>query len=115
VRNWSFLTNHGGVLLAIAHDPGIRLRDIASTLDITERRVYGIVKDLVDSGYVVKEREGRRSRYEIQEHLPLHGTLASERTIGDVLRLLVDAGRVVVGGDGSSERLYDVRKLMDEG
>jgi DNA-binding IclR family transcriptional regulator len=88
---WSFLTNHARVLLCIAHDPGVRLRDIASTLDITERSAYGIVTDLAEAGYVVKEKDGRRNRYEIQSHLPLRESISQERTIGEVLGLLVDA------------------------
>jgi len=89
---WSFLTNHGRVLLCIAHDPGVRLRDIATALDITERSAYAIVTDLTESGYVVKEKDGRRNRYQIQAHLPLGESISGERTIGEVLGLLVDAG-----------------------
>ena len=90
MAGWSFLTNHARVLMCIAHDPGIRLRDIASTLDITERTAYGIVTDLTEGGYVVKEKDGRRNRYEIQAHLPLREPITRERTIGEVLDLLVD-------------------------
>jgi DNA-binding IclR family transcriptional regulator len=90
VAEWSFLTNHARVLLCIAHDPGIRLRDIATTLDITERTAYGIVTDLTEGGYVVKEKDGRRNRYQIQAHLPLREAITRERTIGEVLNLLVD-------------------------
>jgi predicted transcriptional regulator len=90
VAGWSFLTNHARVLMCIAHDPGIRLRDIASTLDITERTAYGIVTDLTEGGYVVKEKDGRRNRYEIQAHLPLREPITRERTIGEVLDLLLD-------------------------
>src|SRR3954451_7583256 len=89
MADWSFLTNHGRVLLCIAHDPGVRLRDIADDLIITERRAYAIVHDLASAGYVLKEREGRRNRYIVQEHLPLPETTIRERTIGEVLDLLV--------------------------
>ena len=87
---WSFLTNHARVLVCIAHDPGIRLRDIAATVGITERSAYGIVTELAEAGYVVKEKDGRRNRYEVQTHLPLPESLNGERTIGDILGLLVD-------------------------
>jgi len=87
---WSFLTNHARVLVCIAHDPGSRLRDIANAIGITERSAYGIVTDLVESGYIVKEREGRRNRYQIQGHLPLRDSVAGARTIGEVLDLLVE-------------------------
>ena len=56
MSEWSFLTNHARVLMCIAHDPGVRLRDIATTLGITERSAYGIVTNLAEDGYVVKER-----------------------------------------------------------
>ena len=59
---WSFLTNHARALVCIAHDPGVRLRDIAAALDITERSAYAIVSELAEAGYVVKEKDGRRNR-----------------------------------------------------
>jgi DNA-binding IclR family transcriptional regulator len=106
--NWSFLTNHSRALLCIARDPGIRLRDIASALGITERSAYAVVTDLAGAGYVVKEKDGRRNRYQIQTHLPLGESISRERTIGDVLSLLVDAN---AGGRGRGEKLpSDERK-----
>jgi hypothetical protein len=71
-------------------DPGTRLRDIAATLGITERRVYGIVTDLTEGGSVVKEKDGRRNRYQIQALLPLREAISQERTIGEVLDVLVE-------------------------
>src|SRR5947208_3057308 len=88
---WTFLTNHARVLLCVAHDPGARLRDIAASLDITERSAFGIITDLVEAGYVVKEKDGRRNRYRVQAHLPLPEPASRERTIGEVLALLVRA------------------------
>jgi DNA-binding IclR family transcriptional regulator len=88
VAEWSFLTNHAWVLLCIAHDPGVRLRDIAARTGVTERTAYGIVTDLTEAGYVVKHKDGRRNRYQIQAHLPLPGTGSRERTIGEILALL---------------------------
>jgi hypothetical protein len=87
---WSFLTNHARALVCIAHDPGVRLRDIANSLCITERSAFGIVTDLTSAGYVVKQKDGRRNRYRIQAHLPLPEDIGRERTIGEVLDLLVD-------------------------
>jgi len=87
--NWTFLTHHARVLLCVAHDPGVRLRDIAASLGITERSAFGIITDLVEAGYVAKEKEGRRSRYHIQAHLPLPEPDGPERTVGEVLTLLV--------------------------
>ena len=90
MAEWSFLTNHARVLVCIAHDPGMRLRDIAAALGITERTAYGIVTDLTAAGYVVKDKDGRRNRYQIQVHLPMREAVSRERTIGEVLALLVD-------------------------
>ncbi len=89
MASWTFLTNHALVLLCVAHDPEMRLRDIAASLDITERSAFGIISDLVEGGYVVKEKDGRRNRYHIQAHLPLPEAAARERTVGEVLALLV--------------------------
>jgi MarR family len=88
VVSWSFLTNHARVLLYIAHDPGARLREIAASLGITERTTHAIVADLAEAGYVVKQRDGRRNRYQIEAHLPLPEPGTREPAIGDVLALL---------------------------
>jgi hypothetical protein len=94
VASWTFLTNHARVLMCVAHDPGVRLRDIAASLDITERSAFGILTDLVEAGYVVKEKEGRRNRYHVQSHLPLPEPDVRQRTIGEVLELLVGTGAI---------------------
>ena len=101
MAEWSFLTNHSRVLLCIAHDPGMRLRDIAVTLGITERTAFTIVGDLVAAGYVVKDKVGRRNRYSIQTELPLGEVVGQNRTIGEVLELLVDATKRSKKGGGS--------------
>ena len=91
MTKWSFLTKHGRVLVCIAHDPGVRLRDIAASLGITERSAYTIVGDLATAGYVLKQRDGRRNRYVVQRHLPLPETALHERTIGEVLEVFLAA------------------------
>lgn len=88
---WSFLTNHARALVCIARDDGLRLRDIADALGVTERSVFGIVTDLTQAGYVVKEKQGRRNRYRIQRHLPLRQPIGREPTIGELLGLLMDS------------------------
>jgi DNA-binding IclR family transcriptional regulator len=93
VKEWSFLTNHACALVCIAHDPGVRLRDIAASLGITEGRAYAIVNDLAKAGYVIKERDGRRNRYNVQNHQPFRGAI-SGRTIGEVLDMLANTGPV---------------------
>jgi hypothetical protein len=87
--SWSFLTNHARALLCIAHDPGVRLRDLAATVGVTERAAHDIVTDLVTAGYVIKDKNGRRNRYRIQEHLPLRDAITPALTIGEMLDLLV--------------------------
>jgi predicted transcriptional regulator len=82
---WSFLTNHARALACIAHDPGVRLIDIASSLGITERNAFSIVTDLTNEGYVIKEKDGRRNRYRIEAEAPI------EETVGELLDLLVDS------------------------
>ena len=89
---YQFLTNHAQVLLCVAHDPGIRLRDIAETVGITERSAHRIVSELVDDGYVARERVGRRNLYKVEPELPLIHALNQEteqRRIGDLLEVLL--------------------------
>ena len=88
MANWGFLTSHARVLLFIAHDPGARLRDIAASLGITERRAHGIVTDLAEAGSLIRQKDGRRNRYQIQAHLQLPEPTSRERTVGEVLALL---------------------------
>jgi len=90
VPQWSFLSNHAQALLCIAHDPGIRLRDIGEQVGITERAAHRIVSELAEAGYLSRERNGRRIRYTIAEHLPLPDPLARRQTIGDLLEILTD-------------------------
>jgi predicted DNA-binding transcriptional regulator len=84
---WKFLTNYGLALLCIAGDPGVRLRDIADQLDITERAAHRIVSGLVDSGYVTRERVGRRNSYEVRSDLPIR-TLERDVQLGDLLQIV---------------------------
>ena len=86
---WDFLTNHAHVLICVARDPGARLRDIAAAVGITERASHRIVSELVEEGYVSRERRGRRNHYEVKTDLPLPHPLAAESEVGDLLKLLV--------------------------
>lgn len=85
---WSLLTNHAKALVHLAAHPDARLRDLGDALGVTERTAFGIVNDLTGAGYVKKEREGRRNRYDVQAAVPLHGDFAGGRTVGDLLDLL---------------------------
>jgi predicted transcriptional regulator len=89
VARWDFLTNHAHVLVCVAHDPGIRLRDIATAVGITERAAHRILSELVEEGYVLRERHGRRNRYEVKPELPLRHPLVHEREVGDLLDVLL--------------------------
>jgi DNA-binding transcriptional ArsR family regulator len=100
MRDWSFLTNHARVLLCIAHDPGARLRDLAASLGVTERSAHGIITDLVDAGYVIKQRDGRRNRYQIDAGLPLREPGSREPAIGEVLAVLLRGKDGLAGADG---------------
>lgn len=83
--DWKFLTNHGLALLCIAADPGVRLRDIADRIGITERAAHRIVTGLVESGYVDRTRTGRRNSYEVRAELPLKLPLERDVQLGDLL------------------------------
>jgi predicted ArsR family transcriptional regulator len=98
MERWNFLTNHARVLLCIARDPSVRLREVAADLGITERSAHAIIADLTAAGYVVKQKHGRRNRYQIQAHLPLPEPASPKSAIGDVLALLM-GGREAEGSD----------------
>jgi DNA-binding IclR family transcriptional regulator len=83
--SWGFLTNHAHALICIARDPGVRVRDIAECVGITERAAHRIVCDLVDGGYVEKHRLGARNFYEVHPELPLRRESVADVAVGDVL------------------------------
>lgn len=85
---WGFLTNYAQVLISIAEDPGIRLRDIGERVGITERAAHRIVVELATAGYITRQRNGRRNHYAINEHLPLTDPIAREQNVGELLALL---------------------------
>jgi predicted transcriptional regulator len=85
---WSFLTNHARVLVCIAQDPSVRLREIGDAVGITERASHRIVSELAGAGYIIRERNGRRNHYEIQAHLRLPDPLARDKNVGDLLAIL---------------------------
>ena len=90
---WTFLSNHAQVLLCIANDPGIRLREIGDQVGITERAVHRIVRELDEAGYLARKRDGRRNRYTISQNLPLPDKVAKNQKIGDLLKLLTAPAR----------------------
>jgi hypothetical protein len=87
-RSWGFLTNHALVLACIAHDRGVRMRDIAEKLGITERAAHRVVTELAVAGYITRQRNGRRNHYTINAHLPLRDAITGDQNIGELLEIL---------------------------
>ena len=84
---WTFLTNHGHVLLAVAADPHARVTDIAARVGITPRATLQILKDLEDSGYLHRRRDGRRTSYAIEPHQHFRHPAAASREIDGLIGL----------------------------
>ncbi|HSO39647.1 MAG TPA: MarR family transcriptional regulator [Labilithrix sp.] len=88
VDGWTFLTNHAHVLLSIARDPEVRLRDLAAVIGITERAAHRIVVDLERGGYLSRQRSGRRTHYEVHPEVPLRHPVEQHRTARSLIALL---------------------------
>ncbi len=88
MSGWTFLTHHAHVLLCIARDPDVRLREVAAAVGITERAVQTIVNDLADDGYVVRRRVGRRNHYEIVPDVMLRHPLQRDVGVGRLVELM---------------------------
>ncbi len=89
-RQWTFLSNHGHVLVCLAQDPQARLRDIAGRVGITERAVQKIVADLAAAGVVERRREGRRNRYRLHAGRPLRHPIEAHRSIAALLGMVLE-------------------------
>ena len=85
---WTFLTNHSHVLICLARDPDLRLRDLADAVGITERAVQGIVNDLEAAGFITKQREGRRNHYSIVRSGSMRHKVEAGHTVGELLDAL---------------------------
>ncbi len=85
---WTFLSNHGHILLCIARDPNIRVREIAQAVGITERAVQRILGELEEAEVITRIRRGRRTHYEIDERLPLRHPVEAEHSVGELMRLV---------------------------
>lgn len=88
---FAFLTNHGLVLLSIAEDPTARIRDLAATVNITERAAQRIVSDLIDAGYVERKRVGRRNEYTVRLDLPIALPAQRDVDLESLLTVLLPA------------------------
>ena len=87
---WTFLTNHSHVLLCIAEDSNVLLREVAVRVGITERATQRIVAELEEAGYLSHERVGRRNHYQVHPELPLRHPLEDHLEIGALLRVLIE-------------------------
>ena len=84
---WTFLSNHGHVLVALSRDPDARVRDIAAVVWITERSAHAILRDLEDAGYVTKEKVGRRNAYRLHTDLRLRHPAEAATAVRDLLAI----------------------------
>ena len=89
---WTFLTNHARVLVCVTDDPGVRLRDIGDRVGITERAAHRIVTDLVDAGYITRDRVGRRNQYTVNTEVPAQDPGPRELEVRALLGLLAHTG-----------------------
>ena len=99
---WTFLTNHAHVLLCIAREPEVRMRDVAHLVGITERAVQRIVADLEEAGYIERSRHGRRNRYEVRTDLPLRHPIERHERVSSLITLVL--GEREHGREGRARR-----------
>ena len=85
---WTFLTSHGSVLLEVARSPDATVREIAERAELTERQAHRVLADLVEGGYIHRERQGRRNRYRVNDALPLRRPSVADRRVGELLEAL---------------------------
>lgn len=87
-HQWTFFTNYGHILLALAQDPAARLRDLADRVGITERAVHRVLAELEAAAVITRQRHGRRNRYSIRIGRKLRHPIESHRTVGDLIDLV---------------------------
>jgi len=86
-KGWTFLSNHGHVLVCLADDPDMLLKDVASNIGITERAVQQIVADLEGARVITRHREGRRNRYVVRREVRFRHPLEAGLRVGDFIDL----------------------------
>lgn len=91
-RNWTFLSNHGHVLICISRNPDLRVRDIADLVGITERSALAILADLEDAGYISIDRIGRRNTYKVNDDLRFRHPSEASQPISQLLRIFTEQG-----------------------
>ena len=87
-QGWTFLTNHGHVLLVLVADPGLRIRDVAARVGITERAAQRILGDLISAGYVGRQKQGRRNVYRLELDRPLRHPIEARHTVRELIEAL---------------------------
>jgi predicted transcriptional regulator len=85
-QSWTFLSNYSHVLICLSRDPHLTMREVASQVGITERAVQRIVRELIESGVLEAEKQGRRNVYRVNADTPLRHPLESHSTVGDLLQ-----------------------------
>ncbi len=85
---WAFLSNHGHVLVCVVRDPNVRVREIAQAVGVTERAVQRILRELEEAGVIVRTRQGRRTHYEVNEHVPLRHPIEAQHSVGELVRVV---------------------------
>ena len=99
---WTVLSNHGLALVCVARDPGIRLRDLADCMGVSDRTAFGVVDELIESGYLRRYKEGNRNRYEIDPEAPMRHPIIEDHWVGELLAVFVPEslrGQGRAGGD----------------
>lgn len=86
---WTFITNHGHVLLAVAADHDARVEDLAARVGISTRAALSILRDLEEAGYLTRTRRGRRTHYELQPHQRLRHPATSAHEVGELLAVFL--------------------------
>jgi DeoR/GlpR family transcriptional regulator of sugar metabolism len=85
---WTFISNHGHVLVCIVRDPNVRVREIAQAVGVTERAVQRILRELEEASVIVRTRQGRRTHYEVNEGVPLRHPIEAQHSVGELLRVV---------------------------
>jgi DNA-binding MarR family transcriptional regulator len=88
-QSWTFLTNHAHVLLSLAGDANLRIRDLAARVGITERAVQRIISELEEAGFLTHERQGRRNVYRVRASRPFRHPLEAHQNVAVLLQVLL--------------------------
>jgi DNA-binding MarR family transcriptional regulator len=86
--DWTFLTSHASVLIEVAREPDATVREIADRAGLTERQAHRVLADLVDGGYLHRERVGRRNHYRVDDERPMRHPSVAHRRVGELLEAL---------------------------